>query len=65
MKILLSFMVFILGLIQVSNSVEFSSSNEVFANPERGFYRYTATSSVAYSPLDLRTLRQYIEKHKA
>jgi hypothetical protein len=56
--------IFIFGSIQVSNSVSFTASNEIFANPERGIYRYSATSSVSYIALDLRTLRQYREQQK-
>ena len=61
MKNILCIILFIFGSIQVSHSVSFTASNDIFANPERGFYKYSATSSVSYSTLDLRTLRQYRE----
>ena len=33
-----------------------------FANPERGFYRYSVTYASNYIPLDQQTLEQYREK---
>jgi hypothetical protein len=62
MIICFCFIVFIFGSIQVSVSVLFTASNEIFSNPERGFYKYSSTSSVSYRALDLRTLRQYREQ---
>lgn len=47
-------------LVQVDKvNVTYTEGNEDFPNPERGFYRYSETSSSNYSVLDAATLRSY------
>lgn len=44
----------------LSNStVHYISTNELFANPERGFYKHTETHSDSYAPLSVATLQSY------
>ena len=46
---------------QVSNetaTVSYTESADDFANPERGFYRYTETSAGNYAPLIQSQLQQ-------
>lgn len=44
-------------------TITYQSSTDDFANPERGFYRYSSTSSTAYSLLDQTTLEGYRSLH--
>jgi len=63
------FLTFIGFLFQVftlnaqTTTVNYSASTEDFVNPERGFYRYSATSSSNYSLLDSATIAGYRELH--
>ena len=41
------------------DSVAYTASEAVLANPERGFYRYSATHPGDYSPVDASTVRSY------
>jgi hypothetical protein len=43
--------------------VNYTVSNDDFVNPERGFYRYSATSSANYSFLDSATIAGYRVLH--
>lgn len=49
-----------------STTVEYAPSDEVIANPQRGFYRHTEThyreDGSGYTPLDAGTLRSYREQ---
>lgn len=45
--------------VRVSDFEIFEESFEDFANPERGFYKYTSTSSSNYSPLNESVLKDY------
>lgn len=61
MKKLFSFLgllLWICGSAQ-TNTVTYTPSTAVFSNPERGFYRYTATHSGAYNSLNQNTLINY------
>lgn len=40
-----------------ADTVSYTTSEEDFANPERGFYTYSATMADSYTPLDLNTLK--------
>lgn len=40
-------------------TVTYAESDADFANPERGFYRYTQTSASNYTPLDAAQLQQW------
>lgn len=42
-----------------TSTISYSETTADFANPERGFYRYAATHSYAYSPLNAATLAGY------
>lgn len=46
-----------------TTTVSYAASNDDFVNPERGFYRYSATSSLSYSLLDSATLAGYRSLH--
>jgi hypothetical protein len=40
-------------------SIKYTSSDKPIANPERGLYKHTATSTKTYTALDAATLQQY------
>ncbi len=42
-----------------NSTVEYALSDAIFANPERGFYKYTDTNSNSYKLLTLSTLNNY------
>lgn len=44
-------------------TISYTASTADFPNPERGFYRYTATHSDNYTPLDAATLAGYRDLH--
>ena len=44
---------------QTDTALSVTASDAVFANPERGIYRYSEARSGAYVPLDIGTLRGY------
>lgn len=46
-----------------NTTINYQSSNSDFANPERGFYRYSVTSSTSYTVLDATTLASYRSLH--
>lgn len=48
--------------LQVS-TIKYLESDEDFPNPERGYYRYSATSASNFSALDINTLKGYRELH--
>ncbi|MDF1695761.1 MAG: DUF4874 domain-containing protein, partial [Saprospiraceae bacterium] len=57
---------FFLGIITVgaqTTTVNYMASDADFVNPERGFYRYSSTSSLNYSLLDSATLAGYRVLH--
>lgn len=60
-------LLFIINLISVvsfgQTMVNYVESMDDFANPERGFYRYSSTHSDNYTPLDSTTLVGYREPH--
>ncbi|MBK8567314.1 MAG: DUF4832 domain-containing protein [Saprospiraceae bacterium] len=43
----------------VPGQVDYTASTEDFPNPERGFYRYTETTSSNYNPLDANELQSW------
>lgn len=43
----------------VPGQVDYTASTEDFPNPERGFYRYTETTSSDYNPLDANELQSW------
>lgn len=45
-------------------SINYSSTNAVIANPERGWYNHTQTWDVDYSPINAETLKKNREKDK-
>ena len=55
----------VFGFISLNSqtTVYYTSSNEDFVNPERGFYRYSSTSSTNYTFLDSATLAGYRVLH--
>ena len=56
---LVALLLFALGSAQTSN-VSYTSSSALFSNPDRGFYKFTSTtSSGSYSPLNQTTLTNY------
>lgn len=60
----LFFILFTLGSLSAQTTmVSYIESDEDFVNPERGFYRYSATSSTNYNPLDSATIAGYREFH--
>ena len=50
-------------LINAQNYINYVESDNDFANPERGFYRYSATYSSNYNPLDSTILTNYRSLH--
>lgn len=42
-----------------NDTISYTESDQDFANPERGFYRYTETSADNYTPLDLTQLKNW------
>ena len=56
-------LIFITQLLYGQTSIIYQSSNDDFANPERGFYRYSSTYSSAYNPLVQSTLESYRNLH--
>lgn len=46
-----------------TNTIAYTESFEDFPNPERGFYRYSATTTSNYSPLSENTVRGYRSTH--
>lgn len=40
-------------------TISYAENNEDFANPERGFYRYTETTASSYTPLSQSQLEQW------
>lgn len=42
-----------------ADTVRYTESDSDFANPERGFYRYSETHANAYTPLDSNQLKQW------
>lgn len=55
---LLGLLLWIFGSAQ-TNTVNYTPTTAVFSNPERGFYRYTATHSGTYNSLNQNTLINY------
>lgn len=46
-------------------TVTYKESSDDFANPERGFYRYSETKASNFSPLSLARLKEWREQTKA
>ncbi|MEM6699337.1 MAG: DUF4832 domain-containing protein, partial [Bacteroidota bacterium] len=53
-----------LGTQAQTTTINYQNSNDDFANPERGFYRYSETRSPAYNNLDAATLAGYRNLHQ-
>jgi len=47
-----------------TTNINYQTSTDDFANPERGFYRYSETRSPAYNNLDAPTLAAYRNLHQ-
>jgi Domain of unknown function (DUF4832)/Domain of unknown function (DUF4874) len=46
-----------------TTTVNYTASAADFANPERGFYRYSATNAGNYAPLNVNELKGYRNEH--
>lgn len=53
-----------LSTLAQTSIINYQTSNEDFANPERGFYRYSETRSPNYNNLDAITLAGYRSLHQ-
>lgn len=60
----ISFLLLTVTLFAQSTTINYQNSSLDFANPERGFYRYSATSSSNYVPLTLADLTGYRMLHQ-
>ncbi|PHI18391.1 hypothetical protein CEQ90_18260 [Lewinellaceae bacterium SD302] len=58
LRLLSLFFLFVAGLC-AQTTINYSSTDEDFPNPERGFYRYSETRTSNYSPLNQTTLENY------
>lgn len=59
----LSVLLFIIGSAQTTTKT-YTSSSELFSNPERGFYKHTETHSTDYELLTQSTLTNYRQNQK-